>query len=84
MKIEPKKYNMKIKGVLGKYNIVGTVYVLTKKSKLQKLEEMINEKIEEIRIYYHLVHQFYQMNQELLLKFWVIIQKIFLRKFMMC
>ena len=44
MKIEPKKYNMKIKGVLGKYNIVGTVYVLTKKSKLQKLEEMINEK----------------------------------------
>ena len=46
MKIEPKKYNMKIKGVLGKYNIVGTVYVLTKKSKLQKLEEMINEKIE--------------------------------------
>ena len=45
MKIEPKKYNMKIKGVLGKYNIVGTVYVLTKKSKLQKLEEMINEKI---------------------------------------
>ena len=45
MKIEPKKYNMKIKGVLGKYNIVGTVYVLTKKSKLQELEEMINEKI---------------------------------------
>ena len=45
MKIEPKKCNMKIKGVLGKYNIVGTVYVLTKKSKLQKLEEMINEKI---------------------------------------
>ena len=45
MKIEPKKYNMKIKGVLGKYNIVGTVYVLTKKSKLQKLEKIINEKI---------------------------------------
>ena len=50
MKIEPKKCNMKIKGVLGKYNIVGTVYVLTKKSKLQKLEEMINEKIEKSEV----------------------------------
>ena len=46
MKIEPKKYDMKIKGVLGKYNIVGTVYILTKKEKIQKLEEIINEKIE--------------------------------------
>ena len=46
MKIEPKKYDMKIKGVLGKYNIVGTVYVLTKKDKIQKLDEIINEKIE--------------------------------------
>ena len=46
MKIEPKKYNMKTKGVLGKYNIVGTVYVLTKKDKLPKLDEIINRKIE--------------------------------------
>ena len=46
MKIEPKKYDMKIKGVLGKYNIVGTVYILTKKEKIEKLEEVINEKIE--------------------------------------
>ena len=46
MKIEPKKYDMKTKGVLGKYNIVGTVYVLTKKDKIQKLDEIINEKIE--------------------------------------
>ena len=37
---------MKIKGILGKYDIVGTVYILTKKEKLQKLEKMINEKIE--------------------------------------
>ncbi|MDC0928196.1 urease accessory protein UreD [Nitrosopumilus sp.] len=50
MKIEPKKYNMKIKGVLGKYNIVGTVYVLTNKSKLQKLEEIINEKINKSKL----------------------------------
>ena len=50
MKIEPKKYNMKIKGVLGEYNIVGTVYVLTKRSKLQKLEEKINEKIEKSEV----------------------------------
>ena len=46
MKIEPKENNMKIKGILGKYDIVGTVYILTKKEKLQKLEKMINEKIE--------------------------------------
>ena len=46
IKIEPKENNMKIKGILGKYDIVGTVYILTKKEKLQKLEKMINEKIE--------------------------------------
>jgi len=46
MKMEPKKYDMKTRGVLGKYNIVGTVYVLTKKEKIQKLEEIINEKIQ--------------------------------------
>ena len=46
MKIEPKENNMKIKGILGKYDIVGTVYILTKKEKLQKLEKMINDKIE--------------------------------------
>ena len=46
MKIEPKENNMRIKGILGKYDIVGTVYILTKKDKLQKLEKMINEKIE--------------------------------------
>ena len=46
MKIEPKENNMKVKGILGKYDVVGTVYILTKKEKLQKLEKMINEKIE--------------------------------------
>ena len=46
MKIEPKENDMKVKGILGKYEIVGTVYILTKKEKLQKLEKMINEKIE--------------------------------------
>ena len=46
MKIEPKEKDMKVKGILGKYDIVGTVYILTKKEKLKKLEKMINEKIE--------------------------------------
>ena len=49
MKIEPKKNDMKRNGILGKYSIVGTVYILTKKEKISKLEEiikMINEKIE--------------------------------------
>jgi len=46
MKIEPKKYEMKTKGVLGKYNILGTVYVLTKKNQITKLENIINKNIE--------------------------------------
>tara|TARA_B100001105_G_C22232396_1_gene374599 strand:- start:422 stop:730 length:309 start_codon:yes stop_codon:yes gene_type:complete len=46
MKIEPQKYDMKIKGILGKYNIVGTVYVLTKKNQITKLENIINENID--------------------------------------
>ncbi len=39
---------MKIKGILGKYNIVGTVYVLTKKNQIEKLEEKIYENIDEM------------------------------------
>jgi len=48
MKIEPKKNDMKIKGILGKYSIVGTVYILTKKEKIPKLEEIINKKIQKL------------------------------------
>jgi urease accessory protein len=53
MKIEPKNQNLTSNGVLGKYKIVGTVYILTKKEYISELENMINgnlEKLEEISI----------------------------------
>ena len=45
MKIEPKNQNMEIQGILGEYNIVGTVYILTKKEQIIELESMINENV---------------------------------------
>ena len=45
MKIEPKNQNMEIQGILGEYNIVGTVYILTKKEQIIELENMINENV---------------------------------------
>lgn len=53
MKIEPKNQNLTSSGVLGKYKIVGTVYILTKKECISELENMINdnlEKLEEVSI----------------------------------
>ena len=53
MKIEPKNQNLTSSGILGKYKIVGTVYILTKKDHITELENMINgnlEKLEEVSI----------------------------------
>jgi urease accessory protein len=44
-KIEPKKQKLKNFGILGKYNIVGTVYILTRKEMVIELENSINEEI---------------------------------------
>jgi urease accessory protein len=52
-KIEPKKQQLKDYGMLGKYKIVGTVYVITKKEHVVELEETINNemlKIAEISV----------------------------------
>ncbi len=41
MKIEPKKQNLNGFGILGNYNVVGTIYILSKKKDIQGLEQEI-------------------------------------------
>jgi len=45
-KIEPKKQKLKDFGILGEYNVVGTVYILTRKDDVNELENIINKSIE--------------------------------------
>lgn len=52
-KIEPKKQRLKDFGILGEFNTVGTVYVLTSKENVIDLENSINQtvrKIEEVSV----------------------------------
>ena len=44
-KIEPKKQNLQDFGVLEKYNVMGSVYILTKKNKINKLQNLIHKSI---------------------------------------
>ena len=44
-KIEPKKQKIKSFGILGEYTITGTVYILTKKDKIEDLDDIINREI---------------------------------------
>ena len=44
-KIEPKKTRVADLGVLGKYEILGTVYILTKKENISEFENNLNEHI---------------------------------------
>ena len=46
-KIEPKKQRVRDFGILGEYEIVGTVYVLAKKEKITELDGVISEKLRE-------------------------------------
>lgn len=46
-KIEPKKQKLKDFGILGEYNIVGTVYIVTRKKDVIDLENIINEYIKD-------------------------------------
>ena len=47
-KVEPKKQRLKSFGILGEYNTVGTVYVLTRKKDVIELENTINVSIRNI------------------------------------
>ena len=44
-KIEPRKQKLKDLGILGEFNIVGTVYILTRKKDVSDIENCINEYI---------------------------------------
>jgi len=44
-KVEPKKQRLKDFGILGEYEIVGTVYILTRKKDVVELEDRINKNI---------------------------------------
>ena len=46
MKIEPKKQHLKIQGIFGESDIVGTVYILTKKKNVIELENKISNNIQ--------------------------------------
>ena len=50
MKIEPKKQNLKDFGILGNYNVVGTIYILSKKKDIQELEQDISKIVKKSEI----------------------------------
>jgi len=47
MKIEPKSQNLKTEGIFGKFDIVGTVYILTKKKYIIEIENKISKNLEQ-------------------------------------
>ena len=46
MKLEPKKQNMNVLGVLGKNTVVGTIYILTKKEHVAECANRINSSLQ--------------------------------------
>ncbi|HET6717539.1 MAG TPA: urease accessory protein UreD [Nitrososphaeraceae archaeon] len=48
VKLDPKNRNLGIKGILGKYKVVGTTYIVTKESYVQDLQNEIDKQIESI------------------------------------
>lgn len=47
VKLEPKKEDLKVEGILGKFQVVGTVYILTRELYVKRLKHEIIEKINE-------------------------------------
>ena len=47
-KIEPKNQKISEFGILGDNTVFGTIYILTRKVKLEKLEEVINKRLKEL------------------------------------
>ena len=47
MKLEPKKEDLIVEGILGKFQVVGTVYIITRELYVKRLKHQIIEKINE-------------------------------------
>ena len=43
--LEPRKQNLRTEGILGKFKVVGTIYIVTKESNVQDLQYAISERI---------------------------------------
>ncbi|MDP9304721.1 MAG: urease accessory protein UreD [Thermoproteota archaeon] len=50
VKLEPKNENPKAEGILGNFNVVGTIYVVTKESYVNALQYEISEKIKVLEV----------------------------------
>lgn len=49
VKLEPRKENLRLEGILGKYDVVGTIYIITREFYVQDLLSEINSKINELQ-----------------------------------
>jgi urease accessory protein len=47
VKLEPKKVNLTVDGILGNFNVIGTIYIVTKAQYVKNLRYEINKKIKE-------------------------------------
>ena len=45
IKLEPKKEDLRVEGILGKFDVVGTVYIITREFYIKDLQQEINVKI---------------------------------------
>jgi urease accessory protein len=47
VKLEPKKVNLTVDGIMGNFNVIGTIYIVTKAQYVKNLQYEINKKIKE-------------------------------------
>jgi len=47
VKLEPKKVNLTVDGIMGNFNVIGTIYIVTKAQYVKNLRYEINKKIKE-------------------------------------
>jgi urease accessory protein len=49
VKLEPKKENLTVDGILGNFEVVGTIYIITRESYIKDLQYEINKKINKFK-----------------------------------
>ena len=50
VKLEPKKENLTVEGILGNYDGIGTIYIVTREQYVKNLQDEINKKIRDFEI----------------------------------